>query len=428
MKKLFLGLVLALGVLAAGGKAEAYTYTVPAANYENYKAPAKDYEAWDITLDVTYDYTTAYQILKAVNDYREANGLNRLQTNDTLMKRAMRRAVDLNIDFKHGVVGPGYILVDSNNYRNSSSSENIYMNTGGITCDAAMLGWKNSVGHNQNMLDSRWVGVGVGVVGNQCVLELFGGTKFNCFDLKFGTDTGLTNYSERITIPVFEVLYKPVLGDINYETYTEKSLDGNYPHYLDGGGVYDLDTSFPITSVTIHKTGDEDNLGSTFKAPACNFTFTSSNPSVAKVEGNQVTFVGYGKADITATLNGTNYSKTYSFEYKAPQEEKKESKPVKLKKVSNFKVKKYKVRGHKTLLDISWKRIKGVDNYTVQVAKDKKFKKILVNKKVKESDTPYACLGITKKFKGKKVYVRVRAVNGKKTGPWSKVKTIKTYK
>lgn len=424
MKKLFLGLVLVLGVLAAGGKAEAYTYTVPAANYENYKAPAKDYEAWDITLDVTYDYTTAYQILKAVNDYREANGLNRLQTNDTLMKRAMRRAVDLNIDFKHGVVGPGYILVDSNNYRNSSSSENIYMNTGGITCDDAMLGWKNSVGHNQNMLDSRWVGVGVGVVGNQCVLELFGGTKFNCFDLKFGTDTGLGTYSERITIPVFEVLYKPVLGDINYETYTEKSLDGNYPHYLYDGGVYDLDTSFPITSITIHKAGDEDNLGSTFKAPACNFTFTSSNPSVAKVEGNQVTFVGYGKVDITATLNGTNYSKAYSFEYKAPQEEKKESKPVKLKKVSNLKIKRYKVKGHKTLLGISWKGIKGVESYNVQVAKDKKFKKLLVNKKY----TGYTSAGITKKFKGKKVYVRVRAVNGKKTGPWSKVKTIKTYK
>lgn len=428
MKKLFLGLAMVLGVLATGGKAEAYTYTEPAANYENYKAPAKDYEAWDITLDVTYDYTTAYQILKAVNDYREANGLNRLQTNDTLMKRAMRRAVDLNIDFKHGVVGPGYILVDSNNYRNSSSSENIYMNTGGITCDDAMLGWKNSVGHNQNMLDSRWVGVGVGVVGNQCVLELFGGTKFNCFDLKFGTDTGLVTYSERITIPVFEVLYKPVLGDFDYTTSGIMSSDENYPQDVTGRdyvkGVGCMPTSFPITSITVHKAGDEDNLGSTFKAPAYNFTFTSSNPSVAKVEGNQVTFVGYGKADITATLNGTNYSKTYSFEYKAPQEEKKVSKPVKLKKVSNLKIKRYKVKGHKTLLGVSWKGIKGVDSYNVQVAKDKKFKKLLVNKKY----TGYTSAGITKKFKGKKVYVRVRAVNGKKTGPWSKVKTIKTYK
>lgn len=424
MKKLMMGLVLVLGVLAAGGKAEAYTYTIPAANYENYKAPAKDYEAWNITLDVTYDYTTAYQILKAVNDYREANGLNRLQTNDTLMKRAMRRAVDLNIDFKHGVVGPGYILVDSNNYRNSSSSENIYMNTGGITCDDAMLGWKNSVGHNQNMLDSRWVGVGVGVVGNQCVLELFGGTKFNCFDLKFGTDTGLVTYSERITIPVFEILYKPVLGAFDNDIRCFNSSD-NLPIYIDDNGAdWPMAASFRILNVTIHKVGDEDNLGSTFKAPAYNFTFTSSNPSVAKVEGNQVTFVGYGKAEITATLNGTNYSKTYSFEYKAPQEEKKVSKSVKLKKVSNLKVKKYKVKGHKTLLGVSWKGIKGVESYNVQVAKDKKFKKLLVNKKY----TGYTSAGITKKFKGKKVYVRVRAVNGKKTGSWSKVKTIKTYK
>lgn len=421
MKKLMMGLVLALGVLAVGGKAEAYTYTVPAMDYKNYKAPAKDYEAWDITLDVTYDYTTAYQILWAVNDYREANGLCRLQTNDTLMKRAMRRAVDLNIDFKHGVIGPGYILVDSNNYRNSASSENIYMNTGGITCADAMLGWKNSVGHNQNMLDSRWVGAGVGVVGNQCVLELFGGTKFNCFDLKFGTDTGLVSYSERITVPVFEILYKPVLGDINYETYTEKSSDGNYPHYLDNGGVYDLDTSFPITSVTIHKAEDEDNLGSTFKAPAYNFTFTSSNPSVAKVEGNQVTFVGYGKADITATLNGTNYSKTYSFEYKAPQEEKKAT--TKLSKTSVVSVKRAKASKHRTKLSVSWRKVKNASSYTVQVSTNKKFRKCVTTKTAKKCKVV-----LTKKFKGKKVYVRVRAVNGKKTGPWSKVKKIKTYK
>lgn len=421
MKKLVMGLVLALGVLVAGGKAEAYTYTVPAANYENYKAPAKDYEAWDITLDVTYDYTTAYQILKAVNDYREANGLNRLQTNDTLMKRAMRRAVDLNIDFKHGVVGPGYILVDSNNYRNSSSSENIYMNTGGITCDDAMLGWKNSVGHNQNMLDSRWVGVGVGVVGNQCVLELFGGTKFNCFDLKFGTDTGLVTYSERITIPVFEVLYKPVLGDFDNDIRGYSSSD-NLPTYIDDkGDDWPMATSFHMVNITIHKAGDEDNLGSTFKAPAYNFTFTSSNPSVAKIEGNQVTFVGYGKVDITATLNGTNYAKTYSFEYKAPQEEKKES--TKLSKTSGVSIKRAKASKHRTKLSVSWSKVKNASSYTVQVSTNKKFKKSVTTKTAKKCKVV-----ITKKFKGKKVYVRVRAVNGKKTGPWSKVKTIKTYK
>lgn len=426
MKKLFLGLAMVLGVLATGGKAEAYTYTEPAMNYKNYKAPAKDYEAWDITLDVTYDYTTAYQILEAVNDYREVNGVCRLQTNDTLMKHAMTRTISASMYGEHTDVMPlDYNrLVDSNNYSIKYASENLHEDTGGITVEGALNGWKNSPGHNYNMLDSRWVAASVGVVGRACIIEFYGSSRFAWNDPKFGTDTRLTNYSERVTIPVIENCYKPVLGDINYETYTEKSLDGNYPHYLDNGGVYDLDISFPITSITIHKDGSEDNIWHTFKAPAYNFTFTSSNPSVAKVEGNQVTFVGYGKADITATLNGTNYSKTYSFEYKAPQEEKKESKPVKLKKVSNLKLKRYKIKGHKTWLGVSWKGIKGVESYNVQVAKDKKFKKLLVNKKY----TGYTSAGITKKFKGKKVYVRVRAVNGKKTGPWSKVKTIKTYK
>lgn len=426
MKKLFLGLAMVLGVLAAGGKAEAYTYTVPAMDYKNYKAPAGNYEAWDITLDVTYDYTTAYQILEAVNDYREANGVCRLQTNDTLMKHAMARTISASMYGEHSDVRPSdhIRLVDSNNYTSRGGSENLHEDTSGITVEGALNGWKNSPGHNYNMLSSSWVGAGVGVVGRACIIEFYGSSRFAWNDPKFGTDTRLTNYSERVTMPVTEYNYKPVLGSFDNDIRGYSSSD-NLPTYIDDkGDDWPMATSFHMVNITIHKAGSEDNIWHTFKAPACNFTFTSSNPSVAKVEGNQVTFVGYGKADITATLNGTNYSKTYSFEYKAPQEEKKESKPVKLKKVSNLKIKRYKVKGHKTLLGVSWKGIKGVDSYNVQVAKDKKFKKLLVNKKY----TGYTSAGITKKFKGKKVYVRVRAVNGKKTGPWSKVKTIKTYK
>lgn len=426
MKKLVMGLVLMLGVLATGGKAEAYTYTVPAMDYKNYKAPAGNYEAWDITFDVTYDYTTAYQILEAVNDYREANGACRLQTNDTLMKHAMKRSMSVHMYMDHSCVYPiDYNrLVDSNNYSIQNAGSNLYKDTAGVTVSGALEGWKNSPGHNYNMLDSSWVGAGVGVFEDSCVIEFYGGNRFAWEDPKFGLDTRLTNYSERVTMPVTEYSYKPVLGAFDNDIKGYNSSD-NLPTYIDDNGDdWPMATSFHIPNITIHKAGSEDNIWYTFKAPAYNFTFTSSNPSVAKVEGNQVTFVGYGKVDITATLNGTNYSKTYSFEYKAPQEEKKVSKPVKLKKVSNLKVKRYKVKGHKTLLGVSWKGIKGVESYNVQVAKDKKFKKLLVNKKY----TGYTSAGITKKFKGKKVYVRVRAVNGKKTGPWSKVKKIKTYK
>ena len=426
MKKLVMGLVLVLGVLAAGDKAEAYTYTEPAMNYKNYKATAKDCEAWDITFDVTYDYTTAYQILEAVNDYREANGVCRLQTNDTLMKHAMKRSMSVHMYMDHSIVYPiDYNrLVDSNNYSLQNAGSNLHKDTGGVTVEGTLNGWKNSPGHNYNMLKSGWVGAGVGIFEDSCVIEFYGSSRFAWNDPKFGTDTKLTNYSERVTMPVTEYNYKPVLGAFDNDIKGYNSSD-NLPTYIDDNGDdWPMATSFHIPNITIHKAGSEDNIWHTFKAPAYNFTFTSSNPSVAKVEGNQVTFVGYGKVDITATLNGTNYSKTYSFEYKAPQEEKKVSKSVKLKKVSNLKLKKYKVKGHKTLLGVSWKGIKGVESYNVQVAKDKKFKKLLVNKKY----TGYTSAGITKKFKGKKVYVRVRAINGKKTGPWSKVKTIKTYK
>lgn len=422
MKKLMMGLILALGVLVAGGKAEAYTYTVPAMDYKNYKAPAGNYEAWDITLDVTYDYTTAYKLLAMINDYRVANGLDRLQTNDTLMKHAMVRATSLLLYFEHSNVYPlDYNrMVDSNNYV-LRTGENIHADSDVTTAEGAFAGWKNSAGHNSNMLRSDVVAAGVGVVNGRAVLELHAKTKANPFDPKFGTDTRLTNYSERVTMPIIENCYKPVLGAFDNDIKGYSSLD-NLPTYIDDNGTdWPMAVNFHITNVTIHRAGSEDNIWHTFKAPAYNFTFTSSNPSVAKVEGNQVTFVGYGKVDITVTLNGTNYSKTYSFEYKAPQEEKKAT--TKLSKASGVSVKRAKASKHRTKLSVSWSKVKNASSYTIQVSTDKKFKKSVTTKTAKKCKVV-----ITKNFKGKKVYVRVRAAKGKTVGAWSKVKNVKTYK
>ncbi len=39
-------------------------------------------------------------------------------------------------------------LVDSNNYSSKYASENLHEDTGGITVEGALNGWKNSPGHN----------------------------------------------------------------------------------------------------------------------------------------------------------------------------------------------------------------------------------------------------------------------------------------
>ena len=77
---------------------------------------------------------------------------------------------------------------------------------------------------------------------------------------------------------------------------------------------------------------------------------------------------------------------------------------------------------------VTWKKVKNVSGYEVQLATDKKFKK---NKKKVNIKKPNASKKTVKKLKkNKKYYVRVRSykiVNGKKVyGKWSKVKSVKT--
>ena len=396
MKKLVMGLVLVLGVLATGSKAEAYTY---------YFAGSGVADVTDVTYEVTYDYTEAYKLANKINEERAKLGHKQFIIAEPMMRSAMKNAAALNWDFSHEPAAVDYLYYQDGRY---ATGYDIITTVG--TAEDAYSSYYNSPGHRVQMLDwfnssvkTYYMGVGI-VNGYTCVL-FSSGNKSDQWEV----GNTLTNYTELYTLHVNNAVMTP-------EKWGTISIDG-WSIDLEVGALEDRSV--------IGMGYGENTWGQRWLSYHA-FDFSVSDPNVIKVENGMVTAVGEGTATLTIKLKNTNVVGTVTYNVTDP--EKKVSKPVKLKKVSKFKVQKYKVKGHKTMLDISWKRIKGVDDYTVQVAKDKKFKKLLVNKKVKESDTTYACLGITKKFKGKKVYVRVRAVNGKKTGPWSKVKTIKTYK
>lgn len=73
-------------------------------------------------------------------------------------------------------------------------------------------------------------------------------------------------------------------------------------------------------------------------------------------------------------------------------------------------------------VSITFKKVQGAKKYQVQIAVNKKFKKVLVRKTVKKVKITIT----SKKLKNKKkLYVRVKAVGAKK---WSKVKRIKIRK
>ena len=73
----------------------------------------------------------------------------------------------------------------------------------------------------------------------------------------------------------------------------------------------------------------------------------------------------------------------------------------------------------KKTIKVTFKKVKGATAYQIAYSTNKKLKKAAVVKVKKTSVT-------IKKLKSKKkYYVRVRALKGKKTGNWSKVKAVK---
>lgn len=89
--------------------------------------------------------------------------------------------------------------------------------------------------------------------------------------------------------------------------------------------------------------------------------------------------------------------------------------PIKLSKIKIKSVKNVK----KKTVSIKFQKVKDAKKYKIQYATNKRFKKAKVRVCKKTS------YQIKKLKKGKVYYVRVRAVNGKKQGKWSKVSRIK---
>lgn len=97
-------------------------------------------------------------------------------------------------------------------------------------------------------------------------------------------------------------------------------------------------------------------------------------------------------------------------------------------KEENIEFKKFVLKGKKKAVVVTWKAVKDVTGYQIQISTNKKFKK---NKKTITVAKKKATKKTLKKLKAKKkYYVRVRAykvINGKKVyGKWSKVKTVTT--
>lgn len=126
------------------------------------------------TYAVTYLSDVETEILRLVNEYRMANGLNALEVRADLNKSARYKSkamIEHNY-FSHdnpqdGNVSFSGLMINVFKYNHYSGfGENLASQYGSSikgNAEKFFLQWKNSDGHNKNMLDPNWKYMGIGV-------------------------------------------------------------------------------------------------------------------------------------------------------------------------------------------------------------------------------------------------------------------------
>lgn len=124
----------------------------------------------------SYYPTLDLQIIDKINDYREQNGLNRLEVSDELMYTAryksLSQAERSYIDHPNPEFGgkrAGYLIwdvfkVDSYGYAENLIRSNCRLETGPLSAEHYFDLWKDSPGHNSNMLIDFGKKIGVSTV------------------------------------------------------------------------------------------------------------------------------------------------------------------------------------------------------------------------------------------------------------------------
>ena len=110
------------------------------------------------------------EMLKLVNAHRSANGASALKASDKLNQAAQTRAKETSTYFSH--TRPDgrdtWSVYDEVGYKWRAAGENIAMNSTGNGSAAEIAQslftqWKNSSGHNKNMLSKDFTEIGIGV-------------------------------------------------------------------------------------------------------------------------------------------------------------------------------------------------------------------------------------------------------------------------
>lgn len=137
------------------------------------------------------------EVLRLLNEYRISQGIEPVKANPLMMEMAQQRAKEQEETGLSHYRPDGSLcssIFDEYDVKYFSYGENVAM--GRTTPLGTMTDWKNSEGHNENMLDSTFTHVGIGVTyynNTYYWVQLFAGTNDDKITTNDYLDTDITN-------------------------------------------------------------------------------------------------------------------------------------------------------------------------------------------------------------------------------------------
>ena len=225
------------------------------------------------SVNVTKDYKAAYKVLDIVNQERTKAGKSKLKMDKDLLEAAMFRASELVLDVSHDRPN-GEDCFSIIEKQVGMVGENI--SAGCTTPEDAMQVWMSSEGHRNNILNSNYKTIGVGVI--------------KCGNMYFWTQIfGSTNLNEQAKAPANQNV--GALIPFAKDKIKLWIVNGDEKGYVENGFQ-------PIVAIY--------NNGFPFASPILNnsqLTFVSSDKSIFTVDKNgTIKGVKEGKAKLTVQL------------------------------------------------------------------------------------------------------------------------------
>ena len=238
------------------------------------KVHAASGDSYTLNVNGDFNYDSGQEMLAYINEERALNGSAPLELDSQLTDAAMQRAAEIAYYFSH--TRPNSYSCFSVCAR--SSGENIA--AGNATAYDTFIQWKNSQGHWENMVRTRFTKIGIGHFkhnGNHFWVQLFADDYTNYPETRTETVS--------VTVPIEIVELSPlILNQGIFDDGTALELGQNDSYQLNVSAV----NSKWTYATCVFNTNS--------------FHWSSSDPSIAKIDENGlITGISHGSVIISGT-------------------------------------------------------------------------------------------------------------------------------